>query len=73
MTWPCTSCAWLSRWTTNERALGFYRDVLGLPLVETWEDGDGSGVVLDAGRATPEVLSTSHADMVDRIARVRPA
>jgi catechol 2,3-dioxygenase-like lactoylglutathione lyase family enzyme len=50
-----------------ERTLGFYRDVLGLPLVEAWEDADGSGAVLDAGRATLEVLSTSHADMVDRI------
>jgi catechol 2,3-dioxygenase-like lactoylglutathione lyase family enzyme len=50
-----------------QRTLGFYRDVLGLPLVEAWEDADGSGAVLDAGRATLEVLSTSHADMVDRI------
>jgi catechol 2,3-dioxygenase-like lactoylglutathione lyase family enzyme len=50
-----------------ERTLGFYRDVLGLPQVEAWEDADGSGAVLDAGRATLEVLSTSHADMVDRI------
>jgi catechol 2,3-dioxygenase-like lactoylglutathione lyase family enzyme len=50
-----------------ERTLGFYRDVLGLPLVEAWEDAEGSGAVLDAGRATLEVLSTSHADMVDRI------
>ena len=50
-----------------QRTLGFYRDVLGLPLVEAWEDAEGSGAVLDAGRATLEVLSTSHADMVDRI------
>ena len=50
-----------------ERTLWFYRDVLGLPLVETWEDADGSGAALDVGRATLEVLSTSHADMVDRI------
>jgi catechol 2,3-dioxygenase-like lactoylglutathione lyase family enzyme len=50
-----------------ERALAFYRDGLGLPVVETWEDADGSGALLDAGRATLEVLSTSHAEKVDRI------
>lgn len=50
-----------------ERTLGFYRDGLGLPLIEAWEDVDGSGAVLDAGRATLEVLSVPHAEMVDRI------
>lgn len=50
-----------------ERTLGFYRDELGLPLVEAWEDADGSGALLDAGRATLEVLSRSHAEKVDRI------
>jgi catechol 2,3-dioxygenase-like lactoylglutathione lyase family enzyme len=50
-----------------ERTLGFYRDGLGLRLIETWEDADGSGAVFDAGRATLEVLSASHADLVDRI------
>ena len=50
-----------------ERTLGFYRDGLGLRLIETWEDADGSGAVFDAGRATLEVLSTAHAEMVDRI------
>ena len=37
-----------------ETAVRFYRDVLGLPLVEEWNDPSGSGVVLDAGRATIE-------------------
>jgi lactoylglutathione lyase len=50
-----------------DRTLTFYRDVLGLPLMETWEEAGGRGAVLDAGRATLEVLSASHADMVDRI------
>jgi catechol 2,3-dioxygenase-like lactoylglutathione lyase family enzyme len=50
-----------------DRTLAFYRDVLGLPLVETWEEAGGRGAVLDAGRATLEVLSASHADLVDRI------
>jgi lactoylglutathione lyase len=50
-----------------DRTLAFYRDVLGLLLVETWEEAGGRGAVLDAGRATLEVLSASHADLVDRI------
>jgi lactoylglutathione lyase len=50
-----------------DRTLAFYRDVLGLPLLETWEEAGGRGAVLDAGRATLEVLSASHADLVDRI------
>jgi lactoylglutathione lyase len=55
-----------------DRTLAFYRDVLGLPLLETWEEAGGRGAVLDAGRATLEVLSTSHADLVDRIETGEP-
>jgi catechol 2,3-dioxygenase-like lactoylglutathione lyase family enzyme len=51
-----------------ERTLAFYRDGLGMPLMETWEEeAGGRGAVLDAGRATLEVLSVPHAEMVDRI------
>jgi catechol 2,3-dioxygenase-like lactoylglutathione lyase family enzyme len=50
-----------------ERTLAFYRDVLGLPVVEEWDGADGSGAILDAGRATLEVLSTAQADLVDRV------
>jgi lactoylglutathione lyase len=50
-----------------DRTLAFYRDVLGLPLLETWDEAGGRGAVLDAGHATLEVLSASHADLVDRI------
>jgi catechol 2,3-dioxygenase-like lactoylglutathione lyase family enzyme len=63
-----------------DRALVFYRDGLGLPLRETWEEEGARGALFDAGRATLEVLSVEHAAMVDRIevgepvgARVRVA
>lgn len=49
------------------RALAFYRDTLGLPVVETWDGPDGSGAVLDAGRGTFELLSREQAEHVDRI------
>ena len=50
-----------------QEALRFYRDALGLPVLEEWEQPTGSGAVLDAGRATLEVLSTSQAELVDRL------
>jgi lactoylglutathione lyase len=50
-----------------EGALAFYRDALGLPVVESWENESGSGAILAAGRATLEVLSRSQVDYVDQI------
>jgi catechol 2,3-dioxygenase-like lactoylglutathione lyase family enzyme len=44
-----------------------YRDALGLPAVEEWEGPTGRGVVLDAGRATLELLSTDMVEQVDEI------
>lgn len=50
-----------------EEALTFYRDVLGLPAVRTWDEPSGSGAILDAGRATLELLSVAQAELVDRV------
>jgi catechol 2,3-dioxygenase-like lactoylglutathione lyase family enzyme len=50
-----------------EGAIAFYRDVLGLPVTESWDGPDGSGAVMDAGRATLELLSTAQAELVDRV------
>jgi lactoylglutathione lyase len=50
-----------------EGALRFYWDALGLPLLQAWDEPWGGGALFDAGRATLEVLSTGHADHVDRI------
>jgi lactoylglutathione lyase len=50
-----------------EEALRFYRDALGLPVVESWENEGGSGAILDAGRATLEVLSRSQTEFVDQV------
>ena len=50
-----------------QEALGFYRDALGLPVLEEWDGAEGAGAVLDAGRATLEVLSGSQAELVDRV------
>lgn len=50
-----------------DRVLAFYRDTLGLPVIEAWEDGDARGVILDAGRATLELLSEAQAELIDRV------
>lgn len=50
-----------------DRALAFYRDVLGLPVVEAWDAPEGNGAVLAAGRATLELLSSGQAELVDRV------
>jgi catechol 2,3-dioxygenase-like lactoylglutathione lyase family enzyme len=50
-----------------EEAVAFYRDVLGLPLLEAFDGPGGGGVVLDAGRATLELLATAQAELVDQI------
>jgi lactoylglutathione lyase len=48
-------------------AVRFYRDVLGLPVIEEWEQPTGSGAILDAGRATLELLSVDQSELVDRV------
>lgn len=50
-----------------EGALHFYRDAFGLPVLEEWANPTGSGAVLDAGRATLELLSTDQTDVVDEV------
>jgi catechol 2,3-dioxygenase-like lactoylglutathione lyase family enzyme len=45
----------------------FYRDVLGLPVIQEWDQPTGSGAILDAGRATLELLSVDQSDLVDRV------
>jgi lactoylglutathione lyase len=50
-----------------QEARRFYQDVLGLPVLEEWDQSSGSGAVLDAGRATLELLSTTQAELVDQV------
>jgi lactoylglutathione lyase len=48
-----------------EAACRFYRDVLGLTEVESWDESPGRGTVLAAGRATLELLDEAEAARVD--------
>jgi lactoylglutathione lyase len=53
--------------TDYDQAVAFYRDRLGLPVLESFEGPEGGGVVLDAGRATLELLTVGQAELVDRV------
>jgi catechol 2,3-dioxygenase-like lactoylglutathione lyase family enzyme len=50
-----------------DAALAFYRDALGLPELNDWSSAAGRVVVLDAGRATLELLDEPQAATVDEI------
>jgi lactoylglutathione lyase len=50
-----------------DELVGFYRDVFGLPVIEAWDDPSGKGAILDAGRATLELLSVAQSELVDRV------
>jgi len=51
-----------------EQALAFYRDSLGLAELEAWQADRGARVVLlDAGRATLELVNEAQAAMIDEI------
>ena len=51
-----------------DEAVGFFRDVLGLPVAEAYDgDGGASVMILDAGRATLELSNTPQVEMIDRV------
>jgi lactoylglutathione lyase len=50
-----------------EEAVAFYRDALGLDQVADWSSDDGRVVLLEAGRATLELLDKAQAALVDEI------
>ena len=49
------------------QALAFYRETLGLEQLADWSSEIGRVVVLDAGRATLELLDHAQAETVDGI------
>lgn len=49
------------------QAVRFYRDRLGLAELQSWNESYGSGMILDAGRATLELLSVEMAAYVDQV------
>jgi catechol 2,3-dioxygenase-like lactoylglutathione lyase family enzyme len=51
-----------------DEAVAFYRDLLGMPLLDVWSSPDGGrGVLLDAGRATLELTDPKNAAFIDEV------
>lgn len=50
-----------------EAAVRFYRDTLGLDQLAVWESPGGHVTLLDAGRATLEIMDPPNADFVDGV------
>jgi len=50
-----------------DAALAFYRDVLGLTELGTYHANGGSVTILDAGRATLELVSPEYAEYIDEV------
>jgi lactoylglutathione lyase len=50
-----------------DEALAFYRDVLGLRERAAFSSEDGRVTILEAGRATLELLDATHAGYVDQV------
>jgi lactoylglutathione lyase len=50
-----------------DEALAFYRDVLGLRERAAFSSEDGRVTILEAGRATLELLDATHAGYVDEV------
>ncbi|HEY7597340.1 MAG TPA: VOC family protein [Actinophytocola sp.] len=51
----------------HDEAVRFYRDVLGLPELADFSSAEGNVVLLDAGRATVEVVDRRQAEFIDRV------
>ncbi len=50
-----------------EAALRLYRDALGLEALEAWEEDGAHIAILEAGRATLELVDERQAEAIDRI------
>jgi NAD(P)-dependent dehydrogenase (short-subunit alcohol dehydrogenase family)/catechol 2,3-dioxygenase-like lactoylglutathione lyase family enzyme len=50
-----------------EQAIQIYRDGLGLAVRQTWATPEGHGIILDAGRATLELIDRAQAELIDRV------
>jgi lactoylglutathione lyase len=50
-----------------DEALHFYRDVLGLPELESYTHDGGHVAILDAGKATLEINDPAYAEYIDEV------
>jgi catechol 2,3-dioxygenase-like lactoylglutathione lyase family enzyme len=50
-----------------EEIIQFYRDTVGLTTSKEWQEEAGSGIILEAGKASLELIDKKHAARIDQI------
>lgn len=50
-----------------DELIRFYRDTVGLETSKEWHEDAGNGIILDAGRASLELIDSKHAGRIDTI------
>lgn len=50
-----------------DELIAFYRDTIGLETSKEWREEEGNGIILDAGRASLELIDAKHAARIDQI------
>jgi methylmalonyl-CoA/ethylmalonyl-CoA epimerase len=50
-----------------DEIIEFYRDTVGLETSKEWHESTGNGIILDAGRASLELIDKNHAGRIDEI------
>ena len=50
-----------------DEMIRFYKDAFGFETSKEWHEPTGNGVILDAGRASLELIDSNHAANIDEI------
>lgn len=50
-----------------EEVINFYRNIAGLRTSKEWHEDAGNGIILEAGKASLELIDKKHAERIDAI------
>ena len=50
-----------------EEIINFYKNVAGMPISKDWDEPTGKGIILEAGKASLELIDSKHAATIDNI------
>ena len=50
-----------------DELIRFYRDEMGLETSKEWHESTGAGIILEAGRASLELIDSRHAATIDKL------
>ena len=50
-----------------DEVIKFYKETIGFAVSKEWHEPAGNGIILDAGRASLELIDNKHAERIDKI------